>query len=361
MPIVAIKKNLLTLLDDYKDYNSSPIRALPVPTAVEFCKQVSRGYPCVYRAYDKSIDKAGKRQIWTDPSMLEYAAFTWTKQDLLRLVDGEVEVALTPNGRADDLHHVDGKDKAVFLSPATVNMTVSDLLDKLASHSEPPQGGTNAGSGPVYYLQSQNSNLTTTPLGPILRHIPKNFPFAQPVLGDPEATNLWIGDERSVTSTHRDPYENLYLVLKGSKTFTLYPPVDEITLPTQSVLTGSYTFDASTATFSTVLNEDQPRIPWVAADPLLPRDRLIEQYPLYEYASPRTVTVHEGEVLYLPSGWYHHVQQECGTWDEDGSPAPCIAVNHWFDMEYEGEKYVMRQLIGRLVKEMKDGVDDGAG
>ncbi|KAK5940547.1 hypothetical protein PMZ80_006963 [Knufia obscura] len=349
----ALKKHLLTLLQDYRDFNSAPIKTQPIPTAIEFCKQVSKGYPCIYRAYDKTSGEV----IWTDPSLLESPAFTWTKQDLLKLVEDKVEVAVTPNGRADDLHHIEGKDEVVFLSPATLEMTITELFDKLVAHDESMTDTTHAESRPVYYLQSQNSNLTTTSLSPILRHVPQNFSFAQPVLADPEATNIWIGDERSVTSTHRDPYENLYLVLKGSKTFTLFPPVDEITLPTQHVLTGNYTFDSDTNTFSTTVNEDQPRIPWVSADPLLPRDELIKQYPLYEHASPRTVTVREGEILYLPSGWYHHVQQECGIWSEDGTRAPCIAVNYWFDMEYEGEKYVMRQLLGRLVEEMQGDSD----
>ena len=35
--------------------------------------------------------------------------------------------------------------------------------------------------------------------------------------GPPEATNLWIGDERSVTSFHKDHYENMYAVLCGTK------------------------------------------------------------------------------------------------------------------------------------------------
>ena len=348
-----IRKNLLTLLEDYKDFNSTPVRTQPIPTAVEFCKQVSKGHPSIYKAYESSVEKSGNVQLWTDPSLLESPAFTWTKQDLLNLVEDKIEVAVTPNGRADDLHHIEGKDEAVFLMPAAVEMTISELLDKLAFHEQRTTNQSSAGSTPVYYLQSQNSNLTTTSLSPILRHVPQNFPFAQPVLGDPEATNIWIGDERSVTSTHRDPYENLYLVLKGSKIFTLYPPVDEITLPTQQVLTGKYTFDATSGVFSTTLNEDQTRIPWVTIDPLQSRDKLIKQYPLYEHATPRTVTVREGEILYLPSGWYHHVQQACGKWIEDGTRAPCIAVNYWFDMEYEGEKYVMRQLVGRLVSGMR--------
>ena len=33
----------------------------------------------------------------------------------------------------------------------------------------------------------------------------------------PEAANLWIGTDASVTSFHRDHYENLYCVVRGTK------------------------------------------------------------------------------------------------------------------------------------------------
>ena len=69
----------------------------------------------------------------------------------------------------------------------------------------------------------------------------------------PDAVNLWIGDEKSVTSIHSgtpsktsmplvflrcvslthvrtraltDPYENIYTVIRGAKYFTLLPPTD---------------------------------------------------------------------------------------------------------------------------------------
>lgn len=35
--------------------------------------------------------------------------------------------------------------------------------------------------------------------------------------GKPEAINLWIGDERSVTSFHKDHFENMYGVIRGTK------------------------------------------------------------------------------------------------------------------------------------------------
>ena len=69
----------------------------------------------------------------------------------------------------------------------------------------------------------------------------------------PDAVNLWIGDEKSVTSIHSgtlwntsmplevlrcvplthartraltDPYENIYTVIRGAKHFTLLPPTE---------------------------------------------------------------------------------------------------------------------------------------
>lgn len=358
----VIRRQLETLLADYADFNSTTVSVQALPTALQFAKQVSKGYPGVYRAYSKSQNKTGQIQTWVDPNMIESAAFNWTKYDLQQLVDEKIEVAVTPNGRADDLHIIDSQHEPVFLSPGAVDMTINEFLEKLntANNGEVDQGSSSS----VHYLQSQNSNLTTTALRPVLKHVPSNFPFAEGVLPEPEAINIWIGDERSVTSTHRDPYENLYLVLKGSKTFTLFPPVDEIVLPTQFVRTGRYVLDEQTGIFSTVLDEaesdgdDPPRIPWIAVDPLGSREKIIARYPMYASASPRTVTVEEGEILYLPSGWYHHVQQQCGEWDEDGSRAPCIAVNYWYDMEYEGEKYIMRQLVGRLAALLKAEIDE---
>lgn len=48
--------------------------------------------------------------------------------------------------------------------------------------------------------------------------------------GTAEAVNLWIGTSKSITSFHHDPYENVYHVLSGSKTFTLLSPIDGLSL-----------------------------------------------------------------------------------------------------------------------------------
>ena len=51
------------------------------------------------------------------------------------------------------------------------------------------------------------------------------------------------------------------------------------------------------------------QVPWIAVDPLHPD---LATYPQYSHAQPVTVKVEEGDTLYLPSLWFHHVQQSHG-------------------------------------------------
>lgn len=53
------------------------------------------------------------------------------------------------------------------------------------------------------------------------------FTWASEALGClPEAVNLWIGNDLSETSFHKDHYENVYAVVSGEKHFLLLPPTD---------------------------------------------------------------------------------------------------------------------------------------
>jgi peptidyl-lysine (3S)-dioxygenase / protease len=407
-PATSALRHVLQIIEDYHDFN--PETTVPVydyPTAVEFGKQVSWGRPCVYRlqrpgpsdVYGNVVKQGeGNGAVFDDAatalrkeqrSILDADCFKWTKKSLCALVKEEVEVAITPDGRADSLyslpstkpecqagtgrsskqqepctpfwHHTDPTEpprsqeqEEVFVEPANVRMTLLDLIDKLC----PPSPNTSPAS-PVYYLQSQNSNLSTGPLSSLLPSFPSTPPpFALPVLGSPEATNIWVGNHQSVTSTHRDPYENLYLVVKGAKRFVLYAPVEEICLHSTMVRTGRWVYEEGAEEgkkFGIQMDEEVAEIPWIPIDPNNPPVEGSKEYPYYRYARPVTVTVNEEEILYLPSGWFHHVSQECGSWkadDHEGGRmemAPCIAVNYWFDMDYTGEKYVMREMLSRLV------------
>ena len=79
-----------------------------------------------------------------------------------------------------------------------------------------------------------------------------------------------------------------------------------------------------------------PNVPWIAVDPLKPD---LEEYPEYANASPLRMRLHAGDILYLPSLWFHHLSQSQG----------CVAVNFWYDMQFDS-KYVYNQMLSNLVK-----------
>lgn len=60
-----------------------------------------------------------------------------------------------------------------------------------------------------------------------------------------------------------------------------------------------------------VVREEGAEVPWVSVDPESPVS--CERHPQYSRATRWEVTVRAGEVLYLPSLWYHHVRQAHGT------------------------------------------------
>lgn len=59
--------------------------------------------------------------------------------------------------------------------------------------------------------------------------------------------------------------------------------------------------------FQIVPDPEGHTVPWIAIDPLNPD---LNRYPKYGEVDQIRCTVHPGEMLYLPSLWFHHVSQE---------------------------------------------------
>lgn len=49
-----------------------------------------------------------------------------------------------------------------------------------------------------------------------------------------------MGDERAVTSMHKDPYENIYCVVSGYKDFILIPPTEMHNVPRKKYQSAIY-------------------------------------------------------------------------------------------------------------------------
>lgn len=148
---------------------------------------------------------------------------------------------------------------------------------------------------------------------------------------------------------HKDPYENIYCVIDGYKDFTLIPPTDLAYVPYNKYPVGVFEnvkpegysislqnriIDAEAGDSS---NSEHKMLPWISIDPLDPD---YETYPQFANATIYNVRVNKGDILYLPSLWFHHVRQSHG----------CIAVNYWYDMEFD-LKYCYYKMLETLCTE----------
>lgn len=283
-----------------------------LPSSLEFTRDyVAKNLPVVLRGCN-----------------LNWPAIKWNSNYLRDIIpDKRVTVAITPNGYADGLSTKDKKE--YFVIPEERDMRMVEFLDKL-----------NTTNGPVHYIQKQNSNLTND-FSELIDDINYDtLKFADDAFNKkPDAANFWMGDERAITSMHKDHYENIYCVISGYKDFILIPPIDYPFVPRKQYPTGIYkTNNSNGEMFIEPIicpSTSKPIITdWVSIDPLEPD---LKTYPHFQKATIYEIRVNSGDLLYLPSLWYHHVRQS----------HKCIAVNFWYDMEYDA-RYCYYKMMEKL-------------
>ena len=230
----------------------------------------------------------------------------------------QVTVAITPNGRADAVHDVatdstDGHWLPHFVLPLEKQMPMTDFLLHLKQpHFQARPSSKHPDSRfhqSVMYIQQQNGNFTSH--FPMLADdVDGDLSWASEAFGaKPDAVNLWIGNEQSVTSFHKDHYENLYAVVTGEKIFTLLPPSDAYRMHLAHYPLAAC-IETPTGLKVQSVQEDQS-IHWCPVEDLSTSPCNLEyqqKFPAYfdpSLPQPIRVTVKAGEVLYLPSLWWH--------------------------------------------------------
>lgn len=110
-----------------------------------------------------------------------------------------------------------------------------------------------------------------------------------------------------------------------------------------------YTRSSSTSGLTLTPSTSAAPVRWSSIrDPHLPEAVPPEAHPIH-------VTLHPGETLYLPAGWWHHVRQ---TGDVT------IALNWWYDVEIRGMAWVWLSFlrgIGDIPggnEDIEEGTDD---
>ncbi|CAG5133464.1 unnamed protein product [Candidula unifasciata] len=233
------------------------------------------------------------------------ALWKWGDKYLREKVgDQLVTVAVTPSGYADAIC------EDHFVMPEERSMLMSEFLDVI--YTPPEQRNTQG----VFYIQKQNSNLYSE-FSSLMEDVDSDVSWGTEAFGaKPDAVNFWMGDQKAVTSKyfkpnlnfyHKDDYDGLILlnifIIPESCTCAVY----------KQNIDGEFVITPT---------ESEDKVSWIAVDPLKPD---LDKYPQYASARPLTVTVRAGETLYLPSLWFHHVQQS----------QACIAVNYWYDMDFD--------------------------
>ncbi|KAK6504629.1 hypothetical protein TWF481_006568 [Arthrobotrys musiformis] len=349
-------KHLRALLESYASLNHPPtcIEYLDdPPTPLEFHQIISRNRPVIIRN-----------------AMNDWPSFTtnkWTPAYLAsKMGDMEVMVAETPRGNADSIVTHEGTE--YFVKPNTAYYPFDSFLTALKSSTTDPSPST------ILYAQSQDSNLTSEYL-PLSQDIPSTIPWASISLSQPlpDAANIWIGNHHSVSSLHKDPYQNLYGVLLGTKVFYLVSPIGVAGVKEKKVRSATYVkhgegFDIVPDPVSTSSpgeeseGEEEGMITWPSvsldeyfslpeAERSIPVEDISEEDPWKwtKLSTPIKVEVQAGEMLYLPALWYHQVAQRV---DED--EGVCVAVNYWYDMDFSGPFVSMVNFVRDMTEVVMD-------
>lgn len=262
--------------------------------------------------------------------------------------------------------------------------------------------------------QAQRAQKYRTPLHLLQQDIPVPAMLQHTVWDNVTEVNLWMGVARHRDATsklHMDATDNLYVVLEGSKHFSIVSPQDALKVrtvsPTFAVSPDGMSFQFNVRKFAEYArakmhNDAQARLSGAhnsttdaahtststvqadvgaSGETLVPQQRLfsrnmlqkhlVEQEIDYEVlnfhfatldaktpdlatagvhcgAGPAQFDLQEGDMLYLPTGWFHQVTSKQGRH---------TAINYWWRalnwrnaVEYERAKSeaLYEQLLGRL-------------
>ena len=67
-------------------------------------------------------------------------------------------------------------------------------------------------------------------------------------------------------------------------------------------------------------------------------ERSRSEFPLLSKAHPIKILVNEGQIIYIPSLWYHRVSQTCET----------VGINYWYDMKFDSPNWCYFNFLQNL-------------
>lgn len=278
---------------------------------------------------------------------------------------------------------------------ASISNTQQECSATCRNSHKTQSSGSGSGQPLVPYMQFQNNSLQAE-LPILLQDVKPDFVIATQALGRrPDAVNIWMGTEHSITTWHKDPYENFYACVSGSKTFYLLPPTDAFRMKLRRKRVGVWTRndgvddDGLGALNLKLLEPDQYTV-WSTVQPrerrfnsnsttsshqeenclvwggkqttdatITSSKHKIEHEDQKHLPQPLVATIYPGDILYLPGYWWHEVHQKAAATAGEGVTEDVnVSVNYWYDMAFDSRHCMIKSLDALAVAA---GLNDDQG
>lgn len=139
--------------------------------------------------------------------------------------------------------------------------------------------------------------------------------------------NIWLGDGNTVGKLHFDEYENLMMSLRGTKEFILFD--ERSNLYERHLREGKLCFDPSQCRFE---RRSLPEQTAMVMSPVDLDDIDTKRFPQFNSSRATVCKVDEGDVLYVPSFFWHEVVSS-----PSESERMNLAINWWFEPLWKKE------------------------
>ncbi|ELU16439.1 hypothetical protein CAPTEDRAFT_227819 [Capitella teleta] len=200
----------------------------------------------------------------------------------------------------------------VVVRPAAANMNFSEFLDLITLAAD--QSARNVSA----YLEYSS----IPEYMPDLEGDIEEFIFAKDLLNR-KHLNMWLSDGNTIGRLHFDEYDNFLCQLRGQKQVILFDPHDNTRMYEGHIPQAMLSYDASQKRFFRKTLKDSTSMVMSPIDLLNPD---LQKFPLFRDVRPLNCSIGEGDVLFMPSFWWHEVYSTPNLSEKRN-----LAVNFWYE------------------------------
>ncbi|XP_069132177.1 uncharacterized protein [Argopecten irradians] len=201
----------------------------------------------------------------------------------------------------------------VVVRPASLGLKFSDFVDMIENVTRGELKNVSA------YLEYSS----------IPEHLPEleediiEMPFIAPGRHRLDHLNIWLSDGNTLGKLHFDPYDNFLCQIHGQKQVILFEPHQNENLYEAHIAEAIFSYNKTTKEFRRSSLVDSTSMVMSPVDILKPD---FQKFPQFASAMPLNCTLREGDVLFMPSFWWHEVQSSPNV-----TVGHNLAVNFWYD------------------------------